>query len=339
MLTARSTRTRSVYSITLELVVKAREAALAAIQLFNNPLITFKSESFIVLSTIAWTYLLHAYYRKTGVEYRYYHIPEGGMRRRFDRTDDGAFKYWDLAKCLQARECPIDPDTKANLSFLIGLRNEIVHRMCPNLDAYFSARYQACALNFSHYIREFFDDKYRIDTQAAYSLQLAEFDQEQAQPPGADALLPNVRAYVARFDGALAQDQLNSERFAFRLVFTRRQVNRPAQADRVIEFVSPDDPAAQGLARDHWVLRPLEKPKFLPTQIVTLMQEEGYDFFTIFQHTQLWKAHDGKNPAKGYGVEVGYCWMWYESWLAVVREHCRSERERRLRASAKKSVG
>ena len=35
---------------------------LSAVQIYNNPLIGFKTESFIVLSLIAWTYLLHAYY-------------------------------------------------------------------------------------------------------------------------------------------------------------------------------------------------------------------------------------------------------------------------------------
>ncbi|HAT9142573.1 TPA: DUF3644 domain-containing protein, partial [Legionella pneumophila subsp. pneumophila] len=57
-------RKRSVFSIKNELIKKSQEAALAAIQLYNNPLITFKSESFIVLMNIAWTYLLHAYFRK-----------------------------------------------------------------------------------------------------------------------------------------------------------------------------------------------------------------------------------------------------------------------------------
>ena len=41
---------------------------LAAVQVFNNPLTTFKTESFIVLSMIAWTYVLHAYYRKGRIE-------------------------------------------------------------------------------------------------------------------------------------------------------------------------------------------------------------------------------------------------------------------------------
>ena len=41
---------------------------------------------------IAWTYLLHAYYRGKNVEYRYYW--QGPKRRVFDRTKRGAYKHW-----------------------------------------------------------------------------------------------------------------------------------------------------------------------------------------------------------------------------------------------------
>lgn len=60
---AANKRSRRIFSVTRELLAKSREAALAAVQIFNNPQITFKSEVFIVLMNIAWTYLLHAYYR------------------------------------------------------------------------------------------------------------------------------------------------------------------------------------------------------------------------------------------------------------------------------------
>ena len=49
---------RKLFSIKNELLTKSREAMLCAVQIFNNPNVVFKSESFIVLSTIAWTYLL-----------------------------------------------------------------------------------------------------------------------------------------------------------------------------------------------------------------------------------------------------------------------------------------
>ena len=61
-----------IYSEKVDLIQKAREAMLSAVQVYNNPLITFKTESFIVLSMIAWTYLLHAYYRSQKIDYRYY---------------------------------------------------------------------------------------------------------------------------------------------------------------------------------------------------------------------------------------------------------------------------
>lgn len=52
-------------SLTAELVAKAKEAAVAAVRVYNDPATRFKSETFIVLMAIAWTYLLHAHYRQS----------------------------------------------------------------------------------------------------------------------------------------------------------------------------------------------------------------------------------------------------------------------------------
>jgi hypothetical protein len=82
-------RKRSIGSLRAELVAKSREAALSAIRVFNDPHVGFKSETFIVLMVIAWTYLLHAYYRGKSVEYRYFR--QGAKRRVFERTKHGAF--------------------------------------------------------------------------------------------------------------------------------------------------------------------------------------------------------------------------------------------------------
>ncbi len=50
-------RNRKFWSYKEELLTKSREAMLSAVQIFNNPSIHFKSETFIVLSNIAWMYL------------------------------------------------------------------------------------------------------------------------------------------------------------------------------------------------------------------------------------------------------------------------------------------
>lgn len=173
-------RKRTVGSVKSELIVKSREAALCAIRTFNDPQVTFKSETFIVLMVIAWTYLLHAYYRAKGVEYRYYQKPaKGGKRRKFERTKHGQFRHWELESCLKAKECPIDRDTRNNLSFLVGLRHEIEHQMTQSLDAWLSGRYQACALNYNHYLKKLFGESQGLDSVLAFSIQFADLSPEQ----------------------------------------------------------------------------------------------------------------------------------------------------------------
>src|SRR5947207_15906318 len=98
-----------------ELLLKSREAALAAVQIFNTPQITFKSEIFIVLMNIAWTYLLHAYYHRRGIDYRHWTIIDG--KKRLQRTKRGAVRYWELEKCLDKKRSPIDHDSHNNLKF------------------------------------------------------------------------------------------------------------------------------------------------------------------------------------------------------------------------------
>jgi hypothetical protein len=63
--------------------------------------------------------------------------------------------------------------------------------------------------------------------------------------------------------------------------------------------------------------------KYLPGEIVKIMKQEGWSRFNMSAHTNLWKALDAQNPAKGYGtVSLGGRWGWYETWLNRVREEC-----------------
>lgn len=95
----------SARSVRDELIKKSREAVLAAVQTYNNPQITFKSKTFITLSIIAWTYLMHAYYRSKDIEYRYYR--KSGQRKQCEKTQGGANKWQSLAMALLLRICAI----------------------------------------------------------------------------------------------------------------------------------------------------------------------------------------------------------------------------------------
>ena len=323
-------RHRRVFSISNELLRKSREAALSAVQTFNNPLIRFKSETFIVLMIIAWTYLLHSYYRRKGVEYRHYHRSEhSGQRRIFDRTRRGAYKYWELEHCLNDVNCPLDEDTINNLKFLIGLRHEIEHQMIMQLDEYLEGRYQACALNYNHYIKQLFGDKNGLDTYMVYSIQFADLSPDQLIQPRPEPVIPDrLKTFILEFDLNLSEVEFNSERYSYRLFFSKKLVNHVGQSDHVIEFIKADSPLAQDVPKEQWVLKEIEKSKYLAKQVCAKMWAENFIDFKIKDHTELWQTMDAKNHKKGYGIHLGGNWYWYDSWLQVVREHCAAHNDR-----------
>ncbi|MFH1999472.1 MAG: DUF3644 domain-containing protein [Planctomycetota bacterium] len=308
--------------------MKSREAALTAIRVFNDPQVSFKSETYIVLMMIAWTYLLHAYYRGKKIEYRYY--TQGSKRRSYDRTKHGAYKYWELERCLNEPRSPLDRDAANNLRFLIGLRHEIEHQMTRSLDAYLSGRYQACALNYNEYLKKLFGKRYGLDQQLAYSIQFMELSEEQLSGPKPEANIPErLRVFVAEFDGALTHDEYNSPKYSFRLIFKRKLVNRPGQADRVVEFIDPNSELAKAIDKEYWVKKEVERPKFRPTDVVRAVQAAGFPKFRVTpEHSRMWSQEDAKSPGKRYGVEVQGAWYWYQSWVDRCIELCEAAGDR-----------
>ncbi len=309
-------------SIKMELVKKSREAALAAVQIYNNPTITFKAESFIVLTIISWTYLLHAYYRSKKIEYRYFDMR--GTVRRYQKTKKGACKHWELERCLNSSDSPVDKDTTNNLKFLIGLRHEIEHQMTSRIDDILSARFQASCLNYNKYIIELFGEKFSISKHLSFSLQFSTINTEQKELLEDHSELPaNILSYIKSFDDDLTVDEYNSPEYAYRVLFVPKLVNHKGQADRVIEFVKSDSSLAEGINKEYAVIKETEKPKHRPSKVVEKMKEEGYRSFNITAHTTLWQSKDGKNPTNNYGTNVEGTWYWYERWVDEVRKYCK----------------
>ncbi len=317
------TRKRRVHSIQTELLAKSKECALAAVKIYNDPLIQFKSESFTVLIIIGWTYLLHSYFRANKIEYRYHEVKNN--RKRFDKTKRGSYKYWELERCLNEKSCPLDNDAKNNLRFLIGLRHEIENQMTLNLDDYISGRYQACILNFNKYLTSLFGKEQSLEKHLSYSLQFIELSDEQIKGSKPDADIPsNLKAYIIEFDKALSEEEYNSPHYSFRLLFTRKLVNRQGQADKVIEFIDPKSDLAKTIDKEYWVKREVEKLKHLPSKVIKVCQNAGFKKFNMTHHTKLWKAEDAKNPARAYGTQVETTWYWYQNWVDRCIEFCTS---------------
>lgn len=309
------------------LIKKSREAMLAAVQIYNNPLIKFKSETFITLAVIAWTYLMHAYYEQIGVDYRYYKLK--GKRKQYDKTDYGAIKEWELSKCIKVAESPLSVPIKTNLNFIIGIRNEVEHQMTNVLDQAISAKLQACALNYNHCLTEWFGKKNGIENELVMSIQFSGADPvKQRELSKMKGLADNVYNYISKFETDLDEEILQSKEYSYKIIYIPVSVNHRGQADSVVEFVKAT-PEMEEQVKNLVMIKESEKKKYLPKQIVRIMNDEGYVKFTIKTHTDLWQNNGNSLKNSMYGnLVAGKQWYWYESWVHYVRDYCKANAEK-----------
>lgn len=303
-----------------ELLIKAREAMIAAVHTFNSAGLTFRAELFIVSAIISWTYLLHAWFKREGVDYR--HIKNESGQKVVVKTPNGADKYWELSQCMKSTRCPLESGVKDNLNFLLELRHEIEHRSTNRIDDAVSAKLQACCINFNETIKKLFGPQYGLERRLPIALQFVTFSLDQRAILKKAGTLPrHVETMMENFHGQLTPEQQADPHFAYRVAFIQKVANRASSADQAIEFVTPGSEEASEINRI--LLKEVEKRKYLPSEIVAAMKAEGFKQFTMDSHTRLWKRLKAKDSAKGYGtVSLGNQWGWYESWLNRVREEC-----------------
>lgn len=300
-----------------ELLIKSREAMVAAVHTFNGAGLTFRAEIFITTAVIAWTYLLHAWFRREGIDYRYREAGE------VKRTRNGAEMYWELGKCLRHDRSPIAAGARRNLEFLLEIRHEIEHRSTDRIDDALGAKLQACCINFNDAIRTLFGERHCLERRLPIALQFVTFDggQRSAMKAGR-ALPPNVETAMDAFHAALTDEQQADPAFAYRVAFVPKLGGKASRADAAIEFIKPGTDEAREISRV--LLKEIDKPRYTAKQIVERMQADGYPRFNMTAHTRLWKELEAKAADKGFGRPGDYpkTWVWFDTWLARARAHC-----------------
>lgn len=321
---------RRIGSVKSELIIKSREAMLAAVQIYNNPQITFKSESFIVLSNIAWTYLLHAYYRSIGVDYRY--CQTKSQRKRYDRTKSGLYKYWELERCINCENSPLDCQTSANLRFLVGIRHEIEHQMSLNIDYSIRGKIQSCCINYNYYIKKLFGDIYGVDKELGFSIQFSEISPDQKKQLSGDEKLPkNIHNFITAFESNLSKEEVDGIRYEYKIVFQGYSSSRKSDSDKTIKFVKCD---GTNVPEDVVYIKEVEKKKYYPKEIIEMMHSEGYSKFNMSSFLNLCREKNARGNRE-YSVNLGGRWAWYEPWVHIVKQHCLSNKEKYFSTSGK----
>lgn len=216
-------------------VAKARESALAAVQHYNNPTVTFRSGSYLMLMVVAFTALLHAVFERDGIDYRILK-PDGTPKN----TVDNDAILWDLRKSIHVYEGGIETPRAKNIDLIVGLRNKIEHQFMPHLDPDIYGHCQALLLNYEEILIAEFTDFYALKTSLAMALQFS----TQRQPEAVEAMrrlqcneYDSIKTYLDEFKANLDDDTKYSQQFAFRVFLVRKTANHIKSSDLALEFI------------------------------------------------------------------------------------------------------
>src|SRR3989344_2017188 len=157
---------------TREMLEKAKESCLLAVDIYNKPRTSFRSGGYVVLMTIAYTSFFHAVFEKNKIKY-YYKIKDSKTYQKID----GDYKTWELSTCVSEyfkNKATEFLQIQKNIEFFIPLRNKIEHRFMPELDSEIFGECQACLHNFEYLMEKEFGAKHKIMENLLFSLQFAQ---------------------------------------------------------------------------------------------------------------------------------------------------------------------
>lgn len=274
----------------------ATNEALLAVDLYNQPSRPRRLEGFLVHMHLAWLYLLHAEFRRDGVDYRY-RLPNG----RFERVD-GEPKTWDLKRSA-AERWPDTSPIRRNLELTIALRNKIEHRFHQAIELATSGYAQALVLNFEEELTEDFGDRFSLGSQLRFPIFVGDLTPlgEAQSKKLKDELPPSTRDFLAGYDAEVGPDISNDQRYEFRVTLVPK-LGSKADADQALSFVREDDlsdaekAVLKKLGKTGSVVvreqvRPVANVNLmLPSEVVPAIQARVPFKFHMGHFVKAWKA-------------------------------------------------
>lgn len=230
-MTLRKGKTKSILDASID-------SALLAVEIYNKPRTTFRSEGFISMMIMAWTRLFHAHFNNT-IGDKYYYKKKNN---RYDMID-GERKAWELSTCIK-KYGKLDARVGSNLNFFIKLRNKIEHRHIEKreVDTLIFGECQSLLFNYESALIDFFGDAYSINEALVYSLQFSQIrtkNQERANRSALSKDLSEIVSFVMNYRNTLDEDTYNSQEYSIKLIQIPK-ISNTNRADAAVEFVRWD---------------------------------------------------------------------------------------------------
>jgi hypothetical protein len=274
-----------------ERLIRAREAMILAVQIFNSAALNFKTEVFAVLACIAWTYILHEYYERKGVKII---------------GDDG--RSWLLSQMIDKPDCPVTDGIRNNLHDLKTIRDNVEHKLLGKSDVKWQGLFQASCLNFDKVLCELFGSRLTLAKELTFALQFTRMSVDQLATLNRFEIPDHIEALDARLQERLTDEQRADLEYQFRVIYT---LDATSKSRSHFEFFRPD--SAQGKeirnilvqykAADH--LYPHK-----PGQVCKLVKERSGKTFTTNNHVQAWRLHKARplgNARQPENTDKAFC--------------------------------
>ena len=201
-----------------ERLIRAREAMILAVQLFNSAVFRFKTEVFSVLVNIAWTYLLHEFYERKKVN----------MVQK-----DGRSLL--LSQMVERSDCPLSDGAKNNLRSLKTIRDEVEHKLLGKSDVKWLGLFQACCLNFDEAMCKLFGEQLTLAHELSVALQFGRMNVEQLSLLHKYDIPPHIEAVDARLNEKLSENELADLEYQFRVVYTMDSASKAVRISNLFD--------------------------------------------------------------------------------------------------------
>ncbi|MFT8736384.1 MAG: DUF3644 domain-containing protein [Zymomonas mobilis] len=302
-----------------ERLIRAREAMILAVQVFNNPTTCFKSEVFTMLANVAWTYLIHEFYEQNDVNIV---------------GCDGRTLL--LSKAIERNDCPFNDGVKNNLRSLKKLRDEVEHKLLGRADFKWLGLFQACCLNFDRVLCQLFGKKLTLARELSFALQFSKLDFSQTTTLNRYEIPEHIDAIDARLHEDMTEEQIADLDYQFRVVYTLDAVSKSRAH---FQFVNPD--STQGKEIHNVLVRHQLSDSLYPHKagdVVNKVKNDTGKKFTTHNHTQAWKFFNVR-PASGgsqpENTNKEYCiyhpvynsYTYSDSWIEYLKNIVKNDEE------------
>ena len=275
------------------------DAALLAVEVYNKPRTTFRSQAYIVLMIIAWSRLFHAYFNRT-IGNKYYYKKENGRYKLID----GERKAWELKTCIN-RYGDLSESVKVNLEFFIGLRNKIEHRNVTEreVDTLIFGECQSLLYNYENLLIQIFGAEYALNESLAFSLQFSYMrpeEQRQASKSVLSAEAREIRSYIENYQSALRDEIFNSQEYSIKFIPILKVANTNRN-DLAVEFGRADEPDPEqhirAIIKDKRVVVEAKNVgKLRAGKVVEKVKEQTRLNFNQYDHKCLYTIFDVRPP-------------------------------------------